>query len=269
MHADHSEVERIVVFQRSLCHQRPGCRNIRLCHDPAHFIGCPGKNDSAAEVDDRTFRVVQKLRRFLQRFFIEVLPDFRFYRFRRCKLTGSRGDILRDIHEHRTFPPALCDAECITHDVRKIFDMPHGVIVLGDRHRDAFDIGFLEGIFSKSSGTDVSGECDKRNTVHVCSRNSRHKVCGTRSACRKHNAGFSGCACISVCRVACALFMSRHVMIDTVLIAVQFVIEIQNRAARITEQRIHTLFQQHFHKNLGACKFHGFPPLFPSCFRIY
>ena len=57
---------------------------------------------------------------------------------------------------------------------------------------------------------------------------------------------------IAVRRVRRALLVGRHDMRDLVAGLVQRVVQIQHRAARIAEQRVHALLQQHLHKDVCA-----------------
>ena len=50
------------------------------------------------------------------------------------------------------------------------------VAVLGDRHGDAADVGFLESIGADSRAAHLSGDRHDRNRVHVGVRDGRHEI---------------------------------------------------------------------------------------------
>ena len=55
--------------------------------------------------------------------------------------------------------------------------------MFGDGHRDAGDVGFLEGIFAQHGTTDLATDCQHRRAVHPGIGNWGHQISGTRAAC--------------------------------------------------------------------------------------
>ena len=52
-------------------------------------------------------------------------------------------------------------------DPRDVVGIGHEVVVLGDRHRDAADVGLLEGVGADGGRADLTGDRDDRHRVHV------------------------------------------------------------------------------------------------------
>ena len=147
MHTDETEVPLIPVVEDTGCHQRIGRRHVRLRDEIAERLTARlADRDTATEVDHRTRRLVDKLRGPCEILCVDLRVHRNLRRLLRRELTARRRDVLRDIHEHRTFTTALRDAERLPHRIREVLDPAHGVVVLRDRHRDPLDIRLLEGI---------------------------------------------------------------------------------------------------------------------------
>ena len=68
----------------------------------------------------------------------------------------------------------------------------HQVVVLGDRHRDAADVGLLEGIRADRGRRDLAGDGHHRHGVHVGVGDRRDQVGGTRAARGHADADLAG-----------------------------------------------------------------------------
>ena len=64
--------------------------------------------------------------------------------------------------------------------------------VLGDRHRDAADVGLLEGVRPDRRGGDLAGDGDDRHRVHVGVGDRRDEVRGARAGRRHADADLAG-----------------------------------------------------------------------------
>src|SRR5262249_53993022 len=57
-----------------------------------------------------------------------------------------RGDILRNVDQNRSLAARVRDMERFMDDARQLLNVANHVAMLRNRHRDAYDISFLEGI---------------------------------------------------------------------------------------------------------------------------
>ncbi len=65
-------------------------------------------------------------------------------------------------------------------------------VVLGDRHRDAGDVGFLERVRADERAADLSGDGHDRNGVHLRVGERRHEVGRTGTGRRHTDAHLAG-----------------------------------------------------------------------------
>ena len=172
-------------------------------------------------------------------------PDF--FRILSHILTGSCGDILRDIHENRAGTPTLRDGERPADRIRKFRDVFYDHAVFCDRHRDARDIDLLEAVASQQSFRDIRRDRDDRDRIHVRRRDARHQICRARAA-RRHT-DLAGRSRITVRRMRRALLMGRQHMAD-LRVFIEFIIDIQDRTARISEHGVDALLFQTFDDDL-------------------
>ncbi len=110
---------------------------------------CLGLDDAAADVQDRTLGLGDQAR---------GLADLLAVRSRRRAVAGQRElarpavgrlrlqRVLGDVDEDRSGTTGAGDVERLSDDARDLVSVGHEEAVLGDRHRDAADVGFLEGV---------------------------------------------------------------------------------------------------------------------------
>ena len=177
----------------------------------------------------------------------------------RLKLRLFRGHVLDDVDDDRAGPAGPGDGEGLAHGVRQVADVPHQVVALGDRHGDAGDIDFLEGVLADQRQAHVAGDADDGGRVQIRRGDAGDQVGRPGAGGRKADADLAGRAGIAVRRVAGALFMSRQDMADLVAIGIQLVVYVQNRTARIAEDGIHSLLQQAFQQDFRTVQTHVDP----------
>ena len=187
-----------------------------------------------------------------------VIPGDGAHRFGRLggELADVGGDILGDVHQHGAFAAALRDAESCAHGIGQVLHPADRVVMLGDGHGHALDIGFLKAVPPQQRGRHVAGEGDHGHAVHVGGSDTGDQIGGAGAAGGQHHAGAAGGAGVTVGRVGRALFMGGQDVADAVGVFVQFIVQVQHRAAGIAENGIHALFRQDFHKDLRTVQFH-------------
>ena len=83
--------------------------------------------------------------------------------------SNSRRRLLRvlgDVEQHRPGPSGSRHREGLAHRRRHISTRVDQVVVLGDRQRDAGDVGFLERVRANQPAADLAGDADDRRGVH-------------------------------------------------------------------------------------------------------
>src|SRR6266702_7403801 len=75
--------------------------------------------------------------------------------------------VLRDVDQYRPRAAVLRHGERLGHHVRQVGRVLHQIALLGDRQRDADDVGFLEGIPSDHRARHLAGDRDDWRAVHV------------------------------------------------------------------------------------------------------
>ena len=262
VHAQKPQVQRLAVGQHAGGHQGVGGGDLRLGQQVAQRLAACRAPHAAAEHDDGAFRLVDQPGGFQHAGF--VVAGDGAHRLRRLggKLAAVGSHVLGDVHQHRAFAAALGNAEGGAHGVGQILDPADGVVVLGDGHGHALDVGFLKAVLAQQRGGHVAGKGDHRDAVHEGGGNAGDQVGGAGAAGGQHHAGAPGGAGIPVRRVGRALLVRGQDMPDAVGVLVQFVVQVQHRAARIPENGIHALLGQHLDKNLGTCQHHRDPLLF-------
>ena len=216
--------------------------------------GC--RPHTAAKVHQRPLSSVQQVCRPLDLLGVKGGHRADGLRLLGGKFTHCGGDVLGDIHQHRTFAPALGNAERRPHGVGQLADPAHRKVMLGNGHRDALDIGFLETVAAQAGGRHVAGKGHHRHRVHICSGNAGDQVGRTRPAGGQHHTGAAGSTGIAVCCMRRPLLVGGQHVLDPIIVAVQLVIQVQHRAAGIAKNRIHTLLTKHLYKNLRTVQLH-------------
>ena len=224
MHPQHTKVARLAVAQHTGGHQGVGGGDVRLFQQIAQGLAACRTAHAAAKVDQRALGGVDQLCRPADIVLVIAGDGADQLRCLGGKLAGRGGDILGDIHQHGTLAPRLCNAERRPHRVRQILHAAHGVVVLGDGHRNALDIRFLKGILAQQAGCHVAGKGDHRHAVHIGGGNAGDKVGSAGAAGRQHHTGAPGGAGVAVRRVGSTLLVRGQYMAYTVRVFIQFVV---------------------------------------------
>ena len=263
VHTHHADVHRVAVRHDACGHQGISGRDLSLFQKVTQGLAAGRRADAAAEVDQRALCAVDDLCRPLDLLFVEGGHGADGLRLFRGELTHRSGDILRDVHQHRAFAAALGDTERRTHGVGQVFDPAHREVVLGNGHRDALDVGFLEAVLAQALRGHVAGESHHRHRVHIGGGDAGDEVRCARAAGGQHHAGAARCTGVAVRRVGCALLVGSQHMGDAVGVFVQLVVEVQHCAAGVAEEGVHPLLTEHLHKDLRTVQLHGEFLLFP------
>ena len=124
--------------------------------------------------------------------------------------------------------------------------------VFCDRHCNTCNVYLLETVFPEKRYSHVTRNRNDRNGVHICRCDTCHKVRGTRTAGRQTDAHLACSPRIAVCRMGCSLLMGCQNMPDLIAMFVQFIVHIEDRSARISEDGVHPLLFQAFYYYLSS-----------------
>ena len=124
------------------------------------------------------------------------------------------------------------------------------IVVLGDRQRDAGDVGLLERVGSDERAADLAGDADDRRRVHHRGRDAGHHVRRAGPGGRDGDADLPGRARVAVGHVRRALLVAHEDVADRIV--EHRVVRRQDRAARIAEDDVHALAHEAVPENLRA-----------------
>ena len=145
---------------------------------------------------------------------------------------------LGDVDQHRAGAAGRGDVERLGDPARDLVGVGDQEVVLGDRHRDAADVGLLEGVGPDRGGADLAGDRDHRHRVHVRVGDRRDQVGGARAGGRHADPDPAGRRGVPLGRVAGALLVAHQDVPDRGVH--QRVVRREDRAARDAEDVLDT-----------------------------
>ena len=208
MHTEHTHVKLIGAVKSTFSHQAVCNRCLYFLYKLHQFFGSPGCHGTAADKNKWLFTLIDQLCCLCQIFFFDILCAA-FYRkrlfFYILGLCG--GHIFCDINQNRTRSAFLCNAERLTDRICQFCDVFYNIVMLCDRHRYTCDVDLLETVSSKQRNGYVRCDGNHWNGIHICRCNTGYQIRGSGTRSCHTYADFSGCSCISVCRMSSTLLM--------------------------------------------------------------
>ena len=125
--------------------------------------------------------------------------------------------------------------------------------MLCDWHRNTGDVDLLEAVPAQKGDGHVGCDGNDGNRIHVCGGDTSDQIGSAWSGGSHADADLSGGSRIAVRRVGSSLLMGGEDVTDLLVMFIEFIIDIQDRAAGITENGIHSLLFQTFYNDLGTC----------------
>ena len=170
VHARHTEVQRVAVGERAAGHQRGHDGDLGQLDEAAQLLAGPGADDAPTDVEDRALGLGDQPGGLAD--LLAVRAGHRAVagqvELRRPAEGGARLEgVLADVDEDRARAAGRGDVEGLGDHPRDLVGVGHEVVVLGDRHRDAADVGLLEGVGADRRRADLTGDGDDRHGVHV------------------------------------------------------------------------------------------------------
>ena len=138
------------------------------------------------------------------------------------------------------------DVEGLGDHPRDLVGVGHEVVVLGDRHRDAADVGLLEGVGADGGRADLTGDGDDRHRVHVGVGERGDQVGRARARGRHADADLAGRGGVALGGVAGTLLVANEDVAHLDRVE-QRVVGRQDRPARDAEDGVdlHRLEREH------------------------
>src|SRR5690606_1413272 len=145
------------------------------------------------------------------------------------------GLVLGDIDQHRARAAGGGDVERLAHDLGNVFGATDHEAVLHDRAADADHVGFLEGVIADPVRTDLAGDHDHRDGIHVGGGDAGHGIGRTRAGGDQYHTRFASGTGVAVGGMGRGLFVAHQDVLDLVLLE-DGIVNVQHRAARITKK---------------------------------
>ena len=272
MHADHTGGQRIAAAETACAHDGDGHRgidsfgkNVELLIRPAAYHAAAADQQRLGGLPDHVRQNFHISQIRLRHFQIVRSPLYQcaqaalacvFFSAQGSKLGSLTCDILHNINQHRAGTSAPGYGKGFPDDIRQLVHIPDDIVALGNRHGNAGDIHLLEGILSNEVFRHVAGDEHHGGAVHIGRGNSGHQVGAAGAGGGKAHANLAGGTGIAVGSMGRTLLMGRQDMPDLSFVVVKLVIDVQNCAAGVAKNGVHSLLQQAFHQNLRACHLH-------------
>ena len=240
VHAGHAQVLRVAVGERTAGHQRGDHRDTGQLGQVEQLLGGLAADHAAADVEHRLARLGDQLGRLTDLAAVRLgvrLVSGQLELRRPRERALALQHVLGDVDQHRPRPSAGGDVECLGDDARDVVTVAHQEVVLGDRHRDAGDVGFLERVGADQGAPDLPGDRDHRNRIHVGVGQRRDQVGRTRTRGRHADADPAGGVRVAAGGVAAALLVT-HQHVAQLLRIEQWVVHRKHRPARDAEDDV-------------------------------
>ena len=276
VHAEHAEHAVAAGGHRAQAHQRGDDGRVRAVGQLQQLLLRAGEDDAAAAVDQRAVRLGDELRGALQpRLGLDLVALERLAlgaqlrgrvlhgQARDERLAGERGifglgdlHVLGDVDEHGAGAAGARDVERLADGIGEPLHARDHVVVLGDGHRDAGNVGLLEGVGAHERLGHVAGDEHDRRGVHICGGDGGDEVRRAGAAGGDAHACAAGRAGVAVGGMTRVLFMRGQNVADAVLPLVQLVVDRQHSASGKAEDDARTLLNEAFDQDCCSVEFH-------------
>ena len=228
----------------------------------ADFLRCPALQDALAREDDRLLRRTNQRGRLGHLPSVSRPPSAAMAADPHRRLVPGPIDrrllgVLGDVHEHGPGRPALGEMKRLFHRGHDVLHPRHQIAVLGDRERDALDVGLLERVVANELARDLAGDADHRRRVHHGRGDAGDHVRGARAGRGDGHPHAAASAGVAVGHVRGALLVAHQHVPDRIV--EHGVVGRQDRPAGIAENGGHTFVDQTLPDDLRAraCIWHG------------
>ena len=176
------------------------------------------------------------------------------------EFAGGLLCVFGDVDENGARASGIGDDEGFADGARDIFGARDDYVVFCDRHGDAGDVDFLEGVGAEQFAAHLASDADDgRGIEHGGGDAGDHVGCAGAAGGHGDADATSG-ARITVGHVRGALFVAHENVVE--LGFAEGVVDGKNRAAGISENMLHAQLGERFAENFCAGEFHS---VLPNC----
>src|ERR1700757_3439324 len=214
VHSHHAEVKRVAGREAADAEERHSDRKIAGMDELVEHAHRAGNHDAVTGKNQRTLGGVEQLDGALKlRLFVVgalALWGKLWSGSFPVEIAGGLLCVLGDIDEDGAGPAGIGDQESFTNRAGYVFGAGNDDVVLGDRHGDAGDIDFLEGIGAEELAADLSGDANHWRGGEHGGRDARdHVSCAGAGGGHSHAYAAAGSR-IAVGHVGGALFVAHE-----------------------------------------------------------
>ena len=254
MHAHGAQAQRMRAGEATFAEQRGNHGDLHSFRKRLQFLARMGAHDAAACVEQRALRGLDERGRLLDLLGIALVRGAIAGNVHAIGIVEHHFgalQIARNIDEHGTRTASRGDIECLAERLGKVVGRLQKEAVLHDGHGDAHNVRLLERVSADDSARDLARDNHHRNGIHVCGRDARHRVRGTRAARHQHNANLARGARVAVGHVRGALFVAGEHMVQ-LLAVVQRVVNFDGLATGVAEHGVDAFGLKRSDNRLGA-----------------
>ena len=254
VHAEHAKHLRIGIGHNAARRKGGDDRSAGHFRQLLDQLARVGTHRAAADVQHRTVRLLEQLRRVGQHATVRlggrvVARQNHALRPGIIHLAGLRG--LGDVHHHRSRTAGACDVVRLGQHARNVLRAGDEVRMLDHRIGGADDIGFLESVRADGVHADLAGDDDHRNGIHVRVGDRGDHVRRARTGSDDAHAHLSGGQRVAFCRMSGGLLVT-HQHEAELRIVLDGIVDGQNRTARNAEDVLDAQILQRTNQRFGA-----------------
>src|SRR4029077_2055035 len=258
VHAHHAKVQGIVGGEASDAEERHGHGQIAGVDELVEGAHRPGNHDAVAGENQRALGIVEQLDSPLKirRLVVDALAFGRQLRCGSFPVEVARGllRVLGDIDEHRAGPAGVRNHEGFANGACDVVRARYDHIVLGNRHGNAGDVDFLEGVGAEQFAADLSGDANHWRGIQHGGRYAGNHVGRARAGGSHGHAYAAAGSRVAVGHVGGALFVAHENVVQ--LGFAKRVVHRKNRSARIAKNVAHPEPGQRFAENFRSGELH-------------
>ena len=264
VHAHHAEIHRIGSREAADAEKRHGDGNVAGADELLESVHRAGKHDAVAGQNQRALGGVEQFDGAIEFGLIVIIAHALLRKLRSggipIEFAGRLLGVFGDVDENRAGASGIGDDEGFANGARDVFGARDDHVVLGDRHGDAGDVDFLEGVGAEQLAADLAGDADDGRRIEHGGGDAGDHV-GCAGAAGGHgDADAAAGARVAVGHVRGALFVAHENVVE--LGFAEGVVDGKNRAAGISENMLHAQLGERFAENFCAGELHS---VLPNC----
>ena len=261
VHPHHAEAERVAARKAAEAEERQRHGRAGLLGEGLEDLRRPRLDDAVAREDEGALGGGDQLGGLPQVASLELgerAAAGRLHGLGPAELRRRLLHVLADVDEDRAGAARAGDLERLDEGGGEVLDLRHEDVVLRDRHRDADDVGFLEGVRAEDLRGDLAGDEDDRDRVEHRRGDAGDEVRGAGTRRAEGDADAAAGAGVAVGRVRAPLLVPHEDVVDRVLR--HRVVDRQDRPAGIAEDGVDAFADEAFPDDLRSGLLHEVLP---------